>query len=109
MHFCRSAHPGRHIAIHCIFSCSVHTASAGPFYHPPLCLVEQIGEGEIKELQQLAAALAVMRDEQMRVCAADVEARTRSFHATRACAELANNRRLHRLEHFAQLAKPMTK
>lgn len=68
-----------------------------------------MSEGEVLERQKIEAEMTAMRDDQMRLCVADAEARrgkdelTYSFQATRAHAELAKNRRLHRLEHEAQM------
>lgn len=70
-----------------------------PFPRP----LEQISEAEVTERRQIAAELAAARDDQMRLCAADVAARIKreskgsSLETTIAGVNLADSRRLHRI------------
>lgn len=65
--------------------------------------MDQISEAEVSERRQVAADLAAARDDQMRLCAADVAARierdkkSSSLGNTIAAVHVADSRRLHRI------------
>lgn len=65
--------------------------------------VDQISEAEVAERGQVAVELSATRDDQMRLCAADVEARIErdnkgsTLETTIAGVHLADSRRLHRI------------
>lgn len=65
--------------------------------------MKQISEAEVTQRGQVAAELAAARDDQMRLCAADVAARIEneekasSLETTIASVHLADSRRLHRI------------
>lgn len=65
--------------------------------------VDQISEAEIAERGKIAAELSATRDDKMRLCAADVEARIErdkkgsSLESAIADVHLADSRRLHRI------------